>query len=1059
MPLFQKSVQKKYISQLEKATLDLAYQKLMSHFGDATIQNNIKNAKEEEYQEGFVRDLFVNILGYTLKPQPNFNFVLEKKNEKDSKKADGAILRNDKVIAVIELKSLKTLDLQSVQHQAFSYKNNQSNCTYIITSNFQKLRFYIDNAVDFEEFDLFDLSRERFALLYLCLNAESILSDLPILIKKASLAEEEIITKKLYKDYSDFKNALLKDITAHYKGTADKLTIFKKTQKLLDRFLFIFFAEDKELLSPNFIDKILAEWEFLKTIPGAYQSLYERFKLYFGYLNSGYQGNGEDIFAYNGGLFSPDAFLDNLTITDNVLYNNTILLSHYDFDTEVDTNILGHIFEHSLNEIEEMTALSEGNAPEKGKTKRKKDGIFYTPRYITKYIVENTIGALCRKKKQELELDTENYAQDHVKTYREWLLQLTILDPACGSGAFLSEALDFLIQEHALINSMSLSPEGETLVFVDNVTDILENNIFGVDINEESVEIAKLSLWLRTAKIGRKLNDLSHNIKCGNSLINAVKVVAPDNLVWQTAFPQVFVNGGFDIIIGNPPYIKEPVNKAAFDGLREHPYYQGKMDLWTFFGCVAIDLVKENGLIGFIVPNNWVSNAGASIFRNKMLTDGMIKTYIDFGAYNVFEDAGIQTMMYVFEKTPHAPQQYLFDIKRLTARKPNAQQVSNWVIGADEKVGIGFATLIDSATMIDQFLSFNENEIATLTEKLRQKAHFYLEKDDIAQGIVPNPDILNKNGLSIIGEKNAQARQVTEGDGIFVLPKAFLKHLSEEETERLKPLYEPADYVRFYMPPNFDREIIYLTKKHDIAQYPNLKNHLFKFREIMDNRRENLNNRLEYYHLHWGRDERFFEKGAKIVSARKCAVPTFAYTELDTYVMMSSNVIKTDKYDLKVLTVLLNSKLIAYWLRYRGKMQGDLYQIDKEPLLSIPLRYPVETAPYIAKCDEMCALSAKFQKTNYSFLKFLQSEFPNLAINKKIENWYALTFTEFRKELEKQKIKASSQKIKQFMEFFDEESESINEIRKKINFLEIAINKLIYNLYELSNEEIKIIEK
>jgi hypothetical protein len=125
MSLFQQSVQKKFINDLDKNKVEFAYQKLIAHFGNPTIQDNIRNAKEEEYQEGFIRDLFVDVLGYVLKPQPDYNFVLEKKNEKDSKKADGAILKNDNPIAVLELKSLKTPDLQSVQYQAFNYKNNQ----------------------------------------------------------------------------------------------------------------------------------------------------------------------------------------------------------------------------------------------------------------------------------------------------------------------------------------------------------------------------------------------------------------------------------------------------------------------------------------------------------------------------------------------------------------------------------------------------------------------------------------------------------------------------------------------------------------------------------------------------------------------------------------------------------------------------------------------------------------------------------------------------------------------------------------------------------------------
>jgi type I restriction-modification system DNA methylase subunit len=620
MPLFQQSVQKKFIKDLDKAKVEAAYQKLIAHFGNIDVQENIRKAKEEQYQEGFLRELFVDVLGYVLNPQPNFNLITEQKNEKNSKKADGAILKNNKPVAVIELKSVKTTDLQSIEIQAFNYKNNQTECIYVVTSNFQKLRFYIENAVDFEEFDLFDISKEQFDLLYLCLQVDNVLSDLPLRIKQASLEREENITKKLYADYSLFKQTLFKDITNHNKEI-DKLTLFKKTQKLLDRFLFVFFAEDKGLLPPNSVALILEDWDKLKELD-EYKPLYSRFKKYFGYLNSGHVGKKYTIFAYNGGLFAPDDLLDNLTITDGVLYQYCRILSHYDFDTEVDTNILGHIFEHSLNEVDEVAANTEGVSLDKGKTKRKKDGIFYTPRYITKYIVESTIGELCKQKKLALGLDNEalikadtkkdrKLYQVKIDEYRKWLLQLTILDPACGSGAFLNQALEFLIQEHRLIDTMTAMLFGDSLIMTDNVTEILENNIFGVDINEESVEIARLALWLRTAKVGRKLNDLSRNIKCGNSLISDLSVAGDLAFDWQKAFPQVFAKGGFDVVIGNPPYVLcQPSNtdEVTLNYYKSYEVASYKIDLFHLFFEKGVNILSRNGQLGFITPNTYLTN-------------------------------------------------------------------------------------------------------------------------------------------------------------------------------------------------------------------------------------------------------------------------------------------------------------------------------------------------------------------------------------------------------------------------------------------------------------------
>ena len=608
MGLFQQTILKKQISACSEKIRG-AYTLYASYFLNPEIQENIRNSKEEQFQEGFLRELFVKILGYTLNPAPNYNLITEQKNETDSKKADGAILAGGEVVGIIELKDSKTTDLKKVEAQAFGYKNYHKNAVYVVVSNFEKLRFYIDNAVEFEEFDLFNLSQERFAVLWICLDYTNIARNLPKQIRAESSHNEDQITRQLYRDYAAFKRALFADMQANNKGI-NPLVIFKKSQKLLDRILFILFAEDCGLLPPNSIERIIKQWESLKELD-AYEPLYNRLKKYFGYMNTGYKGKQHDVFAYNGGLFLPDEVLENLVISDDILYTHLQKLSSYDYSSEVDVNILGHIFENSLNEIEEITnALS---ADSKGinplvVSKRKKDGVFYTPRYITAYIVGNTIGKLCIDKKAELEIDETEYVADEkrpaaiqtrehaplserkklidkLESYRSWLLSLTICDPACGSGAFLNAALDFLMAEHKLIDEMTAKLMDSSIVFPNIENAILENNLYGVDINEESVEIAKLALWLRTAKPNRKLNALNNNIKCGNSLISDPEVAGEKAFDWHATFPQVFEKGGFDVVIGNPPYVRPHriEDKEKVHLWKEYKVAQQKTDLYAFF--------------------------------------------------------------------------------------------------------------------------------------------------------------------------------------------------------------------------------------------------------------------------------------------------------------------------------------------------------------------------------------------------------------------------------------------------------------------------------------------
>ena len=488
MPLFQNSVVTKQLQSQEKTKLVDAWNVFKNHFHNPTIQDNIRSSKEEQYQGEFLIDLFVNVLGYTKNPTPNFTITTEYKNVKDSKKADGAILipsltmgLNPLVKAVIELKGTNTTDLNKIEVQAFGYKNNQPDCVYVITSNFEKVRFYIDNATEHIEFNLFNLTEKEFELLYLCLAYENIANDIPKKLKEQSVSQEKDITKKLYTDYSLFKRELHQDLVKQ-NPEFDALELFQKSQKLLDRFLFIFFAEDRNLLPTNLIFRINKEWRQLQEMRMNI-SLYDRYKIYFNDLNKGAkvvlpaftettasQKEEHQIFAYNGGLFQPDAVLDTIKINDELLYIYTQKLSHYDFASEVDVNILGHIFENSLNELDEIKAQLEGGIVDKSSTKRKKDGVFYTPKYITKYIVDNTIGKLCTDKKAELNIVEEEYISnkgfkplakktkqpllEKLTTYRNWLLQITICDPACGSGAFLNQALDFLITEHKYIDEL-----------------------------------------------------------------------------------------------------------------------------------------------------------------------------------------------------------------------------------------------------------------------------------------------------------------------------------------------------------------------------------------------------------------------------------------------------------------------------------------------------------------------------------------------------------------------------------------------------------------------------
>ncbi|MCB6231970.1 BREX-1 system adenine-specific DNA-methyltransferase PglX [Flavobacterium psychrophilum] len=1056
MSLFQNSVVSKYLKNQNATLLVQKWEAYKNHFLNLKVQEDIKGLKEEQYQGEFLEDLFVKILGYT-KPasstETKFNLTTEYKNVKDSKKADGAIIINDKVIAVIELKGTNTTDLGKIETQAFGYKNNQPDCVYVITSNFEKIRFYIDNAIEFLEFNLFQLTKTEFELLYLCLAYDNLSKGIAKTIKDESVSQEDVITKKLYKDYSLFKRELYQNLVA-LNPQYEPIELFKKSQKLLDRFLFIFFAEDRNLLPTNLIFRINKEWQNLRTMR-IEVSLYDRYKIYFNDLNSGAKVQlpafsqttsnvveEHQIFAYNGGLFKADAILDHIKIDDAVLFKHTENLSNYDFASEVDVNILGHIFENSLNELDEIKAQLEGESIDKTKTKRKKDGVFYTPKYITKYIVENTIGKLCQEKKTELQLVDEDYTTDKkrqkktlqalidkVETYRSWLLQLTICDPACGSGAFLNQALDFLIAQHQYIDELKAKLFGDTFVLSDVENSILENNLFGVDLNEESVEIAKLSLWLRTAQPNRKLNDLSSNIQCGNSLIDEVNIAGDKAFNWQQSFAKVFAKGGFDVIIGNPPYVQLQSMGTVSDDLQKMNYqtFEKTSDLYCLFHELGNIILKENGLLGFITSNKWLrANYGKSL-RNYLLENTQLIELIDLGS-GIFESATVDSNILFFKKSSNSKKSFLgLDISK-------------------EKTFVDF-TVFDSKKVE---INFNKNDIWTISNAIEIKIKNKIEKF----GTILKDWNININRGILTGFNDAFI--------IDEITKNELLSKDEKNSEVIYPILRGRDINRY----NSDYQNLYLINVHNgyngipeikIENYPTIKEYLDKFYTQLEKRGD---------------------KGKTPYNLRNCAyVEDFLKPKIIWKEMSSETpfVIDKDGYftndtitfligeHLEYLLVLLNSRLCFYVFSkyYSGGGLGSTgIRFKKEFLSNIPLKKiaPENQTPFIEKADVMLTLNKTLQQQLAKVINMLQRDYGLTKPTKKLDTWYELTVQDFFKELAKAKIALSAIQKDEVQEYFETYQKQAVATKSQITATDKQIDAMVYELYGLSKEEIEIVE-
>ena len=687
--------------------------KILNNWINSLEKGILSKSKEEEFQGEFLNDIFSFILGAVNKSSGNdeWNLQRESKTRIDGQKADGVIgffdvNGKDDVRAVIELKGptisldqrqKRSGDTRTPVEQAFNYAPKYGkNCQWVIVSNYKEIRLYRSN--DMTEYEVFflenlkdDLEFQKFIYI---LSFEALVGTVNKKAKALELSEEyqknQIeIEKKFYNEYRNIRLHIFENMKENNPET-DENTLLEKVQKLLDRFLFICFCEDKGLLEKDFFNTILKKGK-------DFGSIFDIFKVFCNWINLG--NPKENISHFNGGLFKNDDVLNSLNIDDKV-FEELKKISDYDFDSDLNVNILGHIFEQSISDIEELKKSISGEEFDQKKSKRKKDGIFYTPQYITKYIVENSIKNWLDDKRKELgeddlpklnekdyifDIAKKNYTKNYRKhiefwqQYREAVRNIKIIDPACGSGAFLITAFEFLLNYNKYLDDKIFDLVGTSDLFSDRTKEILQNNIFGVDLNKESVEITKLSLWLKTADKNKTLASLENNIKCGNSLIDDPEIAGNLAFNWEKEFPEIFANGGFDIVVGNPPYVKEDIGKNAFNGLHQHLCYQGKMDLWYFFGWLALTISKkESAYISFIAPNNWITNDGASKFRNKINDCATIFEYIDFNNFMIFEEAQIQTMIYIM-KNDNKLEKYKFKYSKILNNKIAKEEIMHFL--------------------------------------------------------------------------------------------------------------------------------------------------------------------------------------------------------------------------------------------------------------------------------------------------------------------------------------------------------------------------------------------
>ncbi|MBP7052456.1 MAG: N-6 DNA methylase [Phycisphaerae bacterium] len=601
-PLFVQAYLRKESSdnRLQDDRCEQAY-KIIQRWAELESSGKLQTQTESNIEAEFLTQVFGEALGYTLFSEGQTQWNLKPKFRLNDQTADAAIgffeaHRQIPARAVIELKG-PTVNVdrdrfngRTPVQQCWDYLAEVPECPWGIVSNIVSFRLYHRGQTPrvYQLFTLQELrKRETFLEFYWLFERGGLLplgigqaARADVLLEKSEKRQREV-GDELYSDYHDNRVRLIQYLTgpAHNKPLD---VAIRMAQKLVDRIIFVAFCEDRELLPAR---SLFRAW---KELPAFYRVTNPKWQNFLSLFRSIDEGSPSgDVPAYNGGLFRKDDGVDNLQLDDNWT-DFFKSLGDYDFGTEVTVDVLGHLFEKSINDIERIRTAgglfeSKGEepvAPRMAKSaERKRGGVYYTPPEFTRFITDRTVGLTAHEKIQAVQdkhgidvSDPEPHKKDGklkrcVEDAVQALRAIRVVDPACGSGAFLLQAYEVLEDRYMdLVHALEhVDPKGADSLR-DRIADyILHDNLFGVDLSPEAVEITQLSLWLRSAQPGKTLADLSKNVVCGNSLVTDPDM-DPRAMNWQTTFPQVFTpdRSGFDCVIGNPPWERLKLQEREF---------------------------------------------------------------------------------------------------------------------------------------------------------------------------------------------------------------------------------------------------------------------------------------------------------------------------------------------------------------------------------------------------------------------------------------------------------------------------------------------------------------
>lgn len=1019
---------------------------------------------EEPNYDLFQEIILENILGYTRR---------EIKRERDNVEFSITNSSNEKVLC-IEAKGTKMKDLTALQHRSKLEHSTPIKQTwdymgegyeYGICTNYKHFILLI-KKINRKKYHLFDFDtmidqdgnfNEKKLQEFIGIFSKEKLIETNTIEKLQNESEKQQneLTDEFYELFHDTRLMLIK--TFDRNGASRSHSIYG-TQLILNRLLFIFFAQDKGFVN----DQLLFRNAMLEILMG---NLSSKSKRIWNYINEElfhHFDKGSDdpkIFGFNGGLFSgimPDKIffndIENEILVEksnktknpswkfnenvssiinknqnlNPIIKNLLKMDSYDFNTQVSVNILGHIFEQSISDLEDLRNTE--------KSLQHKTGVYYTPEYITDYICRNIIIKYLSKSKSHNIKDVDDLIaeyDDDIEYLEHKLRNLKILDPACGSGAFLVKIVDILLEIHKEVQyrksasgayivddsvvglrktkktkkpkqspgtQIAMGPWNEA----GEIQTIMEDNIYGVDINRESVGISRLAMFFKIASDVKKLPDLTNNIKMGNSLIDD-KNVDSNAFDWKNEFPEIFSDvlsePGFDIIVGNPPYVSQRGTLDNPNIEHDHRQYyrksyktlpdkglsaQGgiKLNLFALWIEKSILLLNNNGCLGMIVHKNLLKVASYKFLRNFLLNNTTINEIFDLGPKifnNVVGETILLTMINKKNKNS------MITIKQNINLMKN--QFKTWIVDQNT-----FHNTLDN-----MFNIYRTKDFVKLIDKL------FINSIQLDQCYsVISFGLNTKDNKKYFGsiKKDSNWKKAVMGRNIG------------------KYIVKSLNYVYY------DEKI--LTRTGDVNT---------------------------------------FESDEKLILQRISGELIASYDDEKTYCYNSVNMIvsNNNKFTLKYLLCLLNSKLINYYYVNEFSMNAQLtFNITQGYLSLIPIKnINLEKQKiFINKADEMILNYKEISKYKVKLLNRIKttSKIDNLTIN--VDLYHKLPFVEFVNKLsECHNIKLSLNEQDEWEDYFERYKKNIQCIEERISSTDMEINDLIYQLYGITKEERNRIEQ